>query len=128
MQSNLALECLSLVLQAFDLVSEPQDGEEVLFLRQLLLLFDLALQVLYKRTQVCQCILSEIFGRRCILLDAIQVLDRLESLFSLLVDNRSEPLILLRDLLDDLLFDALLLHDRALHRRALLEGSLRLVE
>ena len=95
MQSNLALECLSLVLQAFDLVSEPQDGEEVLFLRQLLLLFDLALQVLYKRTQVCQCILSEIFGRRCILLDAIQVLDRLESLFSLLVDNRSEPLVLL---------------------------------
>lgn len=52
MQSNLALKCLSLLLQAFDLVSKSQDGEEVLFLRQLLLLFDLALQVLYKRTQV----------------------------------------------------------------------------
>lgn len=52
MQSNLALKCLSLMLQAFDLVSESQDGEEVLFLRQLFLLFDLALQVLYKRTQV----------------------------------------------------------------------------
>ena len=56
------------------------------------------------------------------------MLNRLESLFSLLVDNRSEPLVLLRDLLDHLLFDALLLHDRALHCRALLEGSLRLVE
>lgn len=56
------------------------------------------------------------------------MLDCLESLFSLLVDNCSEPLILLRDLFYDLLFDTLLLHDRALHCRALLEGSLRLVE
>ena len=52
MQSNLAFKFLSLLLQAFDLVPESQDGEEVLFLRQLLLLFDLALQVLYKCTQV----------------------------------------------------------------------------
>ena len=52
MQSNLALKCFGLLLQSFDLVSESQDREEVLFLRQLFLLFDLALQVLYKCTQV----------------------------------------------------------------------------
>ena len=128
MQSDLALERLSLQLQAFDLVAEAQDGEEVLFLRQLLLRFDLALQVFYESAQVFQCILGEILGRRRVLLDTIQVLDCLESMLTLLVNNSIEPLVLLRHLLDDLLFDTLLLHDGALHGRALFEGSLRLVE
>lgn len=101
--------------QAFDLVSEFQDSKEVLLFSELLLLLNLCAQVIDKIFKVRECLLSEILGRWRVLLNTLQVLDRLERLLSLLIDDGGESVILLGDLLDDLFLDTLLLHNRALH-------------
>lgn len=101
--------------QAFDLVSEFQDSEEVLLFSELFLLLNLTAQVIDKIFKVRECLLSEILGRWRVLLNTLQVLDRLERLLSLLIDDGGESVILLGDLLDDLFLDTLLLHNRALH-------------
>ena len=101
--------------QAFDLVSEFQDSEEVLLFSELFLLLNLTAQVIDKIFKVRECLLSEILGRWRVLLNTLQVLDRLERLLSLLIDDGGESVILLGDLLDDLFLDTLLLHNRAFH-------------
>ena len=101
--------------QAFDLVSEFQDSGEVLLFSELFLLLNLCAQVIDKIFKVRECLLSEILGRWRVLLNTLQVLDRLERLLSLLIDDGGESVILLGDLLDDLFLDTLLLHNRALH-------------
>ena len=114
--------------QAFDLVSEFQDSEEVLLFSELFLLLNLCAQVIDKIFKVRECLLSEILGRWRVLLNTLQVLDRLERLLSLLIDDGGESVILLGDLLDDLFLDTLLLHNRALHRSAFREGALSRTE
>ena len=91
--------------QAFDLVSEFQDSEEVLLFSELFLLLNLCAQVIDKIFKVRECLLSEILGRWRVLLNTLQVLDRLERLLSLLIDDGGESVILLGDLLDDLFDD-----------------------
>ena len=72
--------------------------------------------------------MGEILWRWRVLLDTFQVLDCQESLFALLVDDGGQLVILMLNLLDDLLFNALLLHDSVLHGATLLECGLGLVE
>ena len=81
-----------------------------------------------KGRQRRECLLSEILGRRRILLDALQVLDRQESLLSLLIDDRCELVILVLHLLDDLFFDAFLLENCVLHCGTLAKGFLCLIK
>ena len=75
--------------------------------------------------EVSQCFRGEVLRRRRVLLDALQVLDRQEGLFPLLINDRCESIILLLNFLDDFLFDSLLLKDRVFHGGALCQGCLR---
>ena len=128
MMQDLLLEGLGLLGQLFNLVAQFEHREEVALIRQLLLLRDAALQVLDVGLEADESFLGEVLGRRLVLLDALQVLDREEGLLALLVDDRGKLVVLVLDLLDDLFLDALLLHHRVLHARALLERLVRLVE
>ena len=85
----------------------------------MLLLRDSAFKIPDKLAKVAQSFLSKVLRGRCILLDALQVLNRQEGLFPLLVNDRSKPVILLLNFLYNFLFDALLLKNCRLHLGAL---------
>ena len=56
------------------------------------------------------------------------MLNRQERLLSLLINDRCEPIVLLLHLLDDFLFNSLLLKNSGLHFRALAESKIGLAE
>ena len=60
-------------------------------------------------------LVGEVFGRWPVVLDALEVEDRLLCNPSLLIDNFCEPLVLLLNLLLNFLFDAALALNRCLH-------------
>lgn len=86
---------------------------------------DSSLKIPDEIAKVFQCFRGEVLGRRCVLLDAFQVLDRQEGLLPLLINDSCESIILLLNFLDDFLFDALLLKDCVSHVGAICEGCLR---
>ena len=124
MLSDLDAKGLSLPLYLINLISQLEHGEEILLIRQCFLLSDSSLKILDEVAKVSQCFLSEVLGRRCVLLDALQVLDCQKGLLSLLINYRCEPIILLLNFLNDFLLDALLLKDRVLHAGTIFKGSL----
>ncbi len=89
---------------------------------------DSALQILDESLQGRKSFLSEILRRWRVFLNALQMLDSEESLLTLLVNNGGKLVVLVLDLLDDFLFDALLFKNSVFHGRALAKGFVGLVE
>lgn len=95
MRRNALFEVISLLCNSIDLVSKLKDCKEVSLVSQCLLTGNSFFQVIDKSLQAAQSFLSEILGRRCVLLNALKVFDREECLFTLFVDNLSQSAVLL---------------------------------
>ena len=78
--------------------------------------------------QLAKSLLSEVFGRRCVLLNTFEVSNCLESLLTLLVDDCCEFSVLMLYLLDDLFLDTFLLLYSRLHGLTFLKRCVRLVK
>ena len=76
-----------------------------------------------KGLQVGESLLSEIFRRWRILLNAFKMLDCQISVLALFIDDGSKLVVLSLNFLDNLLFDAFLLHHSGLHVIAIMQGS-----
>ena len=75
------------------------------------MILNLVLDFVFESLQFNQSFLGEIFGRRLVLLDTLEVLDSVLSFDLLFIDDVLELLVLSVDFLEDFFLEAFLPHD-----------------